>query len=81
MLRAVLLNFMMRITRQTLGSQDFPENPQKSLFESFSNANKKPSKNPKKTSAAHGNFEKPLPRPRKTFKKSLPGNIFMSFGL
>ena len=46
---------MMPITRQILGSQDFPENPQKTLFESFSNANKKPSKNPKKT----------LRRPRK----------------
>ena len=27
---------MMRVTRQTLGSQDFPENPQKTLFEGFS---------------------------------------------
>ena len=45
---------MMPITRQILGSRDFPEN-QKKVFECLSNANKKPSKNPKKT----------LRRPRK----------------
>ena len=35
--------------RQILGSQDFPENLQKTLFDGFPNAGKKPSKNPKKT--------------------------------
>ena len=37
------------ITRQTLGSQDVTENRQKTLFGTFSDAGKKPSKNPKKT--------------------------------
>ena len=41
--------FMMRVTRQTLRSQDFLENLQKTLFATFSDAAKKPSKNPKKT--------------------------------
>ena len=36
--------------RGILGLRDFTENLQKTLFESFSNANKKPSKNPKKPS-------------------------------
>ena len=35
--------------RQTLGHPDFLKNPQKTLFGSFSDAGKKPSKNPKKT--------------------------------
>ena len=40
---------MIPITRQTLGSQDFPENHQKTIFATFSDAAKKPSKNLKKT--------------------------------
>ena len=54
---------MMRVTRQTLRSQDFPENPQKTLFATFSDAAKKPSKTLKKLPAAPGNFEKPSKNP------------------
>ena len=41
------------VTRQILGNPDFPKNGQKTLFEGFSNAAKKPLKNSQKT----------LPRP------------------
>ena len=72
------------ITRQILGSQDFPENHQKTLFATFSDAAEKPSKNPKKPSAAPGNFEKPLknlPAAPQNHQKTVPGYIFMSLGL
>ena len=73
----------MRVTRQTLRSQDFPENLQKTLFATFSDAAKKPSKNPKKLSAAPGHFEKSLknlPAAPKKRQKTLPGDIFEGFG-
>ena len=37
------------ITRQTLGSQDFPENLQKTIFATFADAAKKPSKKHQQT--------------------------------
>ena len=73
----------MRVTRQTLGSQDFAENHQKTLFESFSNANKKQSKNHKKTLRRPWKFWKTL---KKTSRgplkpsKNPPGDIFEGFG-
>ena len=67
---------MMPITRQTLGSQDFPENPQKTLFATFSDAAKNPSKNPQKNPPPPleilKNLQKTLPRPPKTIKKPSP---------
>ena len=52
--------------RQILGSQDFPENPQKSLFATFSDAAEKPSKNPPPEILK--NPQKTLPRPLKPSK-------------
>ena len=44
---------------ENLGKNELAETARQRL----SNANKKPSKNPKKTSAAPGNFEKPSKNP------------------
>ena len=74
---------MFSVTRQTLGSPDFPKNPQKTLFGTFFNGPKKPSRAPediekpsKNPPAAPENVEKPWKNPKKT----LPGNIFEGFG-
>ena len=57
---------MMLVTRQILGNQDFPKNPQKTLFANFANAARKPSKNPP---APTQNVEKP--------SKNLPRRVFL----
>ena len=63
------------------------KNHQKTLFGSFSDASprnfEKPSKDPKKPSAAPRNFEKPSKNPPAAPlnpQKTLPADIFMSFG-
>ena len=62
---------MMPVTRQILGYQDFPKNLQKILFGHFSNAARKPSKNPQKTFGRPPKMWKTLQKPSKNRQKTL----------